>query len=264
MMQHEDNEGRIDTEERGSLLLISIDRPKKLNGFTPTMMAELARAYSILETENYRCGILYAVGDNFTAGLDLPTMAPLFRAGESIIPAECVDPFNLRPPFRQTPLVVAVQGYCYTLGIEVMLAADIVVAASDTRFSQLEVKRGVMATGGATIRMVERSGWGNAMRYLLTGDEFDAETAFRLNFVQEVVESGEQLDRAIEIGQQIAASAPLAVSQTIVSARFAIDQGPVAASSRFTDVQTELMRSADAAEGVRSFVERRTPQFTGR
>ena len=120
MMRHEDNEGRIDTEERDSLLLISINRPMKLNGFTPTMMAELARAYSILEAGDYRCGILYAVGENFTAGLDLPKMAPLIRAGESIVPAECVDPFNLRPPLRQTPLVVAVQGYCYTLGLSLI------------------------------------------------------------------------------------------------------------------------------------------------
>ncbi len=264
MTRHEDNEGRIDTEERDSLLLISINRPTKLNGFTPTMMAELARAYSVLEAGDYRCGILYAVGENFTAGLDLPKMAPLIRAGESIVPAECMDPFNLRPPLRQTPLVVAVQGYCYTLGIEVMLAADIVVAAADTRFSQLEVKRGVMATGGATIRMVERSGWGNAMQYLLTGDEFDAETALRLNFVQEVVEPGKQLDRALEIGRKIATRAPLAVRQTVVSAQLALDQGPLAASKRFADVQTELMRSTDAAEGVRSFVERRPPKFTGR
>ena len=101
------------------------------------------------------------------------------------------------------------------------------------------------------------------MRYLLTGDEFDAETALRLNFVQEIVGPGEQLDRALEIAGKIASRAPLAVRQTIVSARLAIEQGPVAASRRFRDVQTKLMSSTDAAEGVRSFVERRTPEFTG-
>ena len=69
------------------------------------------------------------------------------------------------------PLVIAVQGICFTVGVELMLSADIVVAADDCRFSQMEVKRGIMARGGATIRMVERAGWGNAMRYLLTGDE---------------------------------------------------------------------------------------------
>ena len=87
------------------------------------------------------------------------------------------------------------QGITFTIGIELMLAADVVVAASDCRFSQLEVKRGIMATGGATIRMVERAGWGNAMRYLLTGDEFDVATALRLGFVQEVTAPGDQLNR---------------------------------------------------------------------
>ena len=145
-----------------------------------------------------------------------------------------------------------------------MLAADIVIAAANTRFSQLEVKRGIMATGGATIRMPERAGWGNAMRYLLTGDEFDAETALRLNLIQEIVETGDQLNRAIDIASKIAEQAPLAVSQTIVSSRLAAEEGPVAAAAQFKEVQTKLMDSVDAEEGVVSFVERRAAHFTGR
>ena len=180
--------------------------------------------------------MLYAAGHNFTAPLDLPEMAPLIRMGKLIIPDEYVDPFNSGPAFRQTPLVVAVQGYCYTLGIEAMLAADIVAAAADTCFSQLEVKRGIMGTGGATIRMVERSGWGNAMRYLVTGEEFDAETALQLNFVQEIVEPGEQLNRALEIAQQISGQAPLVVRQTIISARLAVDEGSAAAVELCKDI----------------------------
>ena len=264
MARYRSDEGEITTEEKEALLLIAIDRPDKLNGFTPKMMKELAEAYSKLELGDFRCGVLYAEGDNFTAGLDLPEMAPYIRAGKTVMSEECVDPFNLRPPLRRTPLVVAVQGYCYTLGIEVMLAADIVIAAANTRFSQLEVKRGIMATGGATIRMPERSGWGNAMRYLLTGDEFDAETALRLNLIQEIVETGDQLNRAIDIASKIAEQAPLAVSQTIVSSRLAAEEGPVAAAAQFKEVQTKLMDSVDAEEGVVSFVERRAAHFTGR
>ena len=126
MARHRSDEGKITTEEKEALLLIAIDRPDKLNGFTPKMMKELAEAYNKLELGDFRCGILYAEGDNFTAGLDLPEMAPYIRAGKTVISEECVDPFNLRPPLRRTPLVVAVQGFCYTLGIEVMLAADTV------------------------------------------------------------------------------------------------------------------------------------------
>ena len=103
---------------------------------------------------------------------------------------------------RTKPLVCAVQGICFTLGIELMLAADIVVAADDCRFAQIEVKRGIMPAGGATVRMVERAGWGNAQRYLLTGDEFGSAEALRLGFVQEVVPAGRQKERALEIARR--------------------------------------------------------------
>jgi enoyl-CoA hydratase len=104
-----------------------------------------------------------------------------------------VEPHDLGTPGyrrRSKPMVVAVQGITFTVGIELMLAADIVVAADDCRFSQLEVKRGIMATGGATLRMAERAGLGNALLHLLTGDEFGSAEALRLNFVQKVVPAG--------------------------------------------------------------------------
>ena len=78
------------------------------------------------------------------------------------------------------------QGWCLTLGIELLLAADIRIAAAGTRFAQLEVQRGIYPFGGATIRLPRHTGWGNAMRWLLTGDEFDADEALRIGLVQEV------------------------------------------------------------------------------
>ena len=95
------------------------------------------------------------------------------------------------------PLIVLLP-QAWTLGIELMLAADIVVAADNCRFSQLEVKRGIMATGGATLRMAERAGLGNALLHLLTGDEFGSAEALRLNFVQKVVPAGQQLAEALK------------------------------------------------------------------
>ncbi|MEE2694216.1 MAG: crotonase/enoyl-CoA hydratase family protein [Pseudomonadota bacterium] len=259
-----DENGTVSIEARGELLLIKIDRPKKLNGFTPKMFEELGAAYTSLESRKFRCGVLYANGDSFTAGLDLPKVSPLMKAGQELVPEKYIDPFGLRSPMRTTPLVVAVKGYCYTLGIELMLAADIVIAANDTRFSQLEVKRGVMATGGATIRMVERAGWGNAMYVLLTGDEFSAETALRMNFVQEVVETGTELARALEIADNIANQAPLAVRETMRSARTALGQNRADAVREFRSVQSLLLNSVDAGEGLSSFVERRPAKFVGK
>jgi enoyl-CoA hydratase len=164
---------------------------------------------------------------------------------------------------RTKPMIAAVKGITYTLGIELMLAADIVVAADNCRFSQLEVKRGIMATGGATLRMAERAGLGNAMLHLLTGDEFGSAEALRLNFVQKVVPAGQELDEALRIAQAIAAQAPLAVVATRLSVLKAVEQGPMEAMGEFIDVQQRLSRSEDAAEGVKSFVEKRAARFTG-
>jgi len=145
-----------------------------------------------------------------------------------------------------------------------MLAQDIVVAADDCRFAQIEVKRGVIPTGGATMRFVERAGWGNAQRYLLTGDEFGAAEAFRLGFVQEVVPAGRQLERALEIAQTIALQAPLAVRASLASSRRYAERGPLGMKADMEAVQKKLAATEDAAEGVRSFVERRKGRFTGK
>jgi enoyl-CoA hydratase len=260
-------EGAIHCEARGPLLLIGINRPAKYNGFTPRMFRELGEAYTRLDDDDaLRVGVLHAYGKHFTAGLDLPTIAPLMQRGEKAIPLGLVEPVDLGTPGyrrRRKPMVAAVKGITYTLGIELMLAADVVVAADDCRFSQLEVKRGIMATGGATLRMAERAGLGNAMLHLLTGDEFGSSEALRLNFVQRVVPAGQELDEALRIAQAIADQAPLAVVATRLNTIKAVEQGPLAAMGEFIEVQTRLSNSEDAAEGVKSFVEKRPARFTG-
>jgi enoyl-CoA hydratase/carnithine racemase len=263
--QERDPEGRITTEVREHLLLIGIDRPQKFNGFTPQMFHQLGAAYQRLEDDpELRVGVLFAHGAHFTAGLDLPKFAATMRAGKPLIPNGGIDPFALSAPYRSKPVVSAVKGICYTAGIELMLATEIVVAAAGTRFSQLEVGRGVMAVGGATVRMTERAGWGNAMKILLTGCEFGPEEALRFNFVQEVVPAGRELDRALELAAEIARQAPLAVQATLDNVRRAFLQGAEAAISEFVPVMRELALTEDAAEGVRSFQEKRPPVYRGR
>ncbi len=122
----------------------------------------------------------------------------------------------------------------------------------------------LLPTGGATIRMVERAGWGNAMRYLLTGDEFDAQAALRLGFIQEIVEPGRQMERAVELAKHIADQSPLALAATIENARLALREGPAAAAAQFGATQTRLLASGDFQEGLRSFREKRPPRFNGK
>lgn len=255
------DEGGIRTEGRGQVLMIGIDRPAKYNGFSPKMFRELAEAYSTYEaSDDWRCAVLYAEGEHFTAGLDLTLMdvqARLFPEGE-------IDPLGLRPPLRTKPVVCAVRGICFTIGIELALASDVVIAAGDTRFAQMEVKRALLAFGGAPIRMVQSAGWGNAMRWLLTGDEFDAAEAYRLGLVQEVVAPGRDIERALEIAESIADRAPLAVRAMIEAARTALLEGPQATVARDPALVRRVTESEDFAEAVASFRERREPVYRGR
>lgn len=253
--------GRIVTARRGRVFLIGIDRPKKYNGFTPEMLRQLAQAYT--EYENDRdlwCAVLHAEGAHFTAGLQLSA----FDITADLVPKGLVDPLGLVAPWRRKPLVAAVKGICFTIGIELMLAADIVVAEEGTRFAQLEVKRGLAAYGGATFRFVERAGWGNAMRYLLTGDEFDPATALKLGFVQEIAAQGRGFDRALELAQRIAAQAPLAIQATRDNSWIFVTEGQAAAIADLPKRRALLATSEDFAEGVRSFNERREGRYRGR
>ena len=264
MTQHDEADGAIRVERSGHVLLIGIDRPAKYNAFSKAMAIELGDAFAALESDDeIRVGMLHAFGRNFTAGVQLDQIGEWFAAGRRLGQDGKPDPFDLQPPLRTKPIVAAVQGYCFTVAIELMLAADIVIAADDARFGQIEVKRGIFANHGATLRIVERAGWGNAMRYLLTGDEFDAATALRLGLVQEVVPAGRQFDRALAIAETIAAQAPLAVRETIRSARRAVFEGWPAAIADLGPAQARLMKSDDAAEGVASFMERRAGTFRG-
>lgn len=255
-------EGRIVTEKRGRVFMIGIDRPQKYNGFTPAMFEQLGNAYQAYEDDGDAwCAVLYAVGKNFTAGLQL---SEFDIAETDFFPPDRVDPLGLRAPFRKKPVVAAVKGFCYTIGIELMLAADIVVAEEGTRFGQVEVKRGLMAFGGATVRFVERAGWGNAMLLLLTGDDFDAETARRYNFVQEIAPAGQVEARALDIAERIARQAPLAVQATRESSWISVHEGPSAAVARFGQQLLDIKNTDDFAEGVQSFVERRDGDFKGK
>ncbi|MEO8800371.1 MAG: enoyl-CoA hydratase-related protein, partial [Polyangiaceae bacterium] len=141
-------DGTVTTHLDGHVLVITIDREKKRNGFTPKMLEELAKSYTELEAnDEARVGVLTAAGAHFTAGLDLPKVVATMESNIRLFSGTYVDPCDNVAPLRHKPVVCAVQGITYTLGIELMLAADITVAASDCRFSQLEIKRGILAFG---------------------------------------------------------------------------------------------------------------------
>ena len=259
-----DDTPRIITERDARVLHIILNRPEKMNAFDLRMLRELGEAFTEYENdESLWCAVLYANGDNFTAGLDLAEVGPAVRKGERLFPAGAIDPLSLHEPKRTKPLVMAAQGWCLTLGIELALAADIRLAAEGTRFGQIEINRGIFPFGGATIRLPQVAGWGNAMRWLLTGDKFDAEEALRIGLVQEIVPADQLRERALHIARTIAKQAPLGVQATIRSSRTAVNVGTEAAVGELLTIARRLMDTDDAAEGIQSFVERREGNYKG-
>lgn len=255
----------LTVERDDHLLLVGLNRPAKRNAFNLRMLHELAAAYTAFEDEaDLRCLLLFAHGEHFTGGLDLAEVGPAVAAGEPLAPAGCVDPLDLFDRRRRKPVVCAVQGWCLTIGVELLLASDIRLCASDTRFAQMEVQRGIMPFGGATLRLPQIAGWGDAMRWLLTGGRFDAAEALRIGLVQQVVEPPALLEAARRLAAEVAAQAPLAVQAARQSCRLALEQGWDAARRELLDRARGLMDTEDAAEGVRSFVERRPARFRGR
>src|SRR5690606_19280104 len=207
--------------------------------------------------ENLRCALIFAHGEHFTAGLDLMELQDKWDKGAFEFSDNEIDPWGIGGKLRSKPVVVAVQGTCFTAGIELMLNSDVVIASDNCNFAQMEVQRGIMPFGGATVRFVAAAGWQKAMPYLLTGKAFGAQTADRLNLVSEVVESGDEYNRAMTIAQDLCKAAPQGVQGLRSEAEGASRNGAKAAIEKIHGYLPPLFHSEDAKERAMAMGKRR-------
>jgi enoyl-CoA hydratase/carnithine racemase len=243
---------------------IGLNRPEHRNQFSVAMFDEFTRAMTEADEDpDVRCVLVHSKAEDFTVGLDVQDVFPSFSAGKTPYGPGVVDPFEVIGKTRTKPLVLAVHGRCYTVGTELALCADICIAADDTRFGLREVRVGIFAAGGSTFRLPQVAGWQRGMRYLLTGDDFDAHEAERLGVATEVVPAGTAVDRARELAAVIASRAPLAVQASLAVAKLGYEHGPMAALRASAAEQQRLFKTADFQEGIASFLERRDPNFKG-
>ena len=177
-----------------------------------------------------------------------------------MVPEGGLDPWGISTKQVSKPVVMATRGTCYTLGVELALASDVVIAASDSKFGQLEVSRAILPFGGGTIRLPQVAGHARAMRYLLTGDRWGAQEALEMNMINEIVEPGEELERALKLAQSIADQAPLAVQATLESARAADKE---AEKANLFPRLAGLMGTKDVARGMKAFVTKKQAKFKG-
>lgn len=251
--------------KKDHIYFIGLNRPAKRNAFNNEMRIQLSHALAEMENDpDIRCGILFAHGEHFTGGLDLIEVGGAIKQGDMGIPEGGLDWKGFYTEQRTKPLLCVIQGWCLTLGIEIVLASDIRIASETTKFSQMEIARGIYPFGGATIRFPREIGWGNAMRWILTGDTFDVNEAHRIGLVQEITENGQQMQRAYEIAMMICEQSPLGVQTTLKASVEAMRHGEIEASKKLLPHLLALMDTEDAVEGNKSFIEKRKAVFVGR
>lgn len=249
-------------ERDGHVAVLTLDRPEKLNAIDGPMYAEInARLREIDTDDDIRAAVVTGAGDRaFSAGADL------FEHGEETgdMSWPSLDAGNYDHGLVvNTPLVAAVDGYCLAAGLELALFCDIRIAGRDARFGAPEVRWGLLHNYGCH-RLPQVVGLGNAMQLLLTGARIDAEHALRIGLVQEVVEAGTALRRALDVAELIAGNAPLAVRATKELAQLS-SQAHVGGAVRHAAALARLLdASADAVEGTTAFAEKRPARFEGR
>jgi enoyl-CoA hydratase/carnithine racemase len=257
----------VTVERRGEIALVGINRPAIQNRIDPPTRALLAQAFYRYEHDpSLRALVLFGHGPNFSRGIDVDAAQAGLQSGQRpSAGAQAIEPTGNSEPRRTKPVVVAVHGDTWNLGHELYLACDIRVAAANTNFGQDENTHGRFPGGGATVRFVREAGWGNAMRYMLTGDHWTAEESYRMGITQQIAATPEAaLAAAVAMAQKIAACAPLGVKATLASSHQMIDPVEADALSKLGAQYAALYRTEDFIEGRRAEAEGRPPKYQGK
>ncbi|WP_328290714.1 crotonase/enoyl-CoA hydratase family protein [Nocardia aurantiaca] len=247
-------------ERRGPIMIITMNRPEVRNAVNHAMAVGLERACDAFEADpNARVAVLTGAGGYFSSGMDLKAMA----RGEAPL-TENRGALGLagRPPRK--PLIAAVEGPALAGGCELALAADLIVAASDSQFGIPEPKRGLIAAAGGVMRLRERLPRNIAMQLALTGDPMQATRLAELGLINVLAEPGRALTAALELAERIAANAPLSLEGSKRIVEETSDWTTAEAFAKQYDIASTALFSEDAAEGVRAFTEKRAPVWNGR
>jgi enoyl-CoA hydratase len=247
-------------ERRGAVQVITINRPDARNALDRAVAEGVAAAVDELDaSDELRAGVLTGAGGTFSSGMDLKA----FLRGETpAIEGRGLCGITRTPPRK--PLIGAVEGWALAGGFELLLACDLVVAGRTARFGVPEVKRSLVAAGGAALLLPQRVPYAVALEMLLTGEPVDAERAHAVGLVNRVVDEGGALDAAVELAGLIAANGPLAVAATKQIAASTGDWPADEAWARQDELTRPVFASEDAREGSTAFAERRAPVWRGR
>jgi enoyl-CoA hydratase len=247
------------TERRDGVLLITLNRPDARNAVNLALAEGLAAALDALDDGDAVVGVLTGAGRGFCAGMDLKA----FVTGERPWVGDRGFAGIVQRSARK-PLVAAVEGFALAGGLEVALACDLIVAARGARLGIPEVKRSLVAAGGALRRLPQRLPFGVAMELALTGDPIDAERGYELGLVNRLAEPGQAVDVALELAAAIARNGPLALDATKAILQQQFDWSEAEFWQRQGELSGPVFTSQDAREGATAFAEKREPVWQGR
>ena len=252
----------VAVEVDGGVVVVTLNRPAKLNAVTPVMSKELTRlAHALNDDDSVRAIVLTGAGERaFCAGSDIRTL------DEYSTPWEFRNRVDYCDALREVrkPVIAAINGYAFGGGVETAMICDIRLASDNAQFAASEIKLGWIGGGGMSAFLAHSAGASNAALMLLTGDPIDASTALSWGLVSEVHPQNALLDRARELAAVIASRPPIAAQTAKANLRAAFTM-PFDDAMRYErDLQTICFATADAAEGRAAFTEKRPGIFTGR
>jgi enoyl-CoA hydratase len=252
-------------EQRGHVLIVTLNRPRARNALSGPMMALMRQAWDQVDSDpSVRVAILTGAGGAFCAGADLKAMTSA-HPGDSFASGLDLNVIDALLKGRRLtkPLIAAVEGPAIAGGTEILQATDIRIAGESARFGVSEARWGLFPLGGSAVRLVRQLPYTIAADLLLTGRHITATEALRIGLIGEVVPDGQALSRALEVADLIAANGPVAVQailRTIRETEGLPENQAFAIESR---IGMQVFMSADAKEGPRAFAEKRKPAFTG-
>jgi enoyl-CoA hydratase len=247
-------------EKQGRIAVVTLNRPEALNALTPEMLLALEGVWADYSADrDLWCAVVTGSGDRaFCAGADLKTTIPKMTSGESL---GFDDPTKRQFSDVFKPVVAAVNGFCIAGGLEMLVGTDIRIAAEHATFGLGEVRWGIIPAGGSHIRLPRQVPWAIAMELLLTGQTITAQRAYDVGLINRVVAADQLMPAAMEVAETICKNGPLAVrtAKEIAVRSLNLETGWVLERA----LSQRVMRSEDAKEGPKAFMEKRPPEFTG-